>query len=89
MRANLRRLEGKDPVAAALASVVSSMPPSETSPTPGIKVGYCQGQGLEKSGKERKGEGGTFGNDVRSYVDRGDVRDTSWRNGLVVIGPII
>ena len=37
-RANLRRLEGKDPVAAALASVVSSMPPSETSPTPGIRV---------------------------------------------------
>ena len=29
-RANLRRLKGKDPVAAALASIVSSLPPSET-----------------------------------------------------------
>ena len=37
-RANLRRLEGKDPAAAALASIVSSMPPSETTPTAGIKV---------------------------------------------------
>ena len=35
---NLRRLEGKDPLAAALASVVSSMPPSDTTPTPGIEV---------------------------------------------------
>ena len=38
MRANLRRLHGKDLVAAALVSVVSSMPPSETSSTPGIEV---------------------------------------------------
>ena len=37
-RANLRRLEGKDPVAAALASIVASMPPSETTPTPVIEV---------------------------------------------------
>ena len=37
-RANLRRLEGKDPVAAALASIVSSMPRSETTPTPGMEV---------------------------------------------------
>ena len=37
-RANLSRLEGKDPVAAALASIDSLMPPSETSPTPGIEV---------------------------------------------------
>ena len=33
-QANLQRLEGKDPVATALASVVSSLPPSEASPTP-------------------------------------------------------
>ena len=37
-RANLRPLEGKDPVAAASASIFSSMPPSETSPIPGIEV---------------------------------------------------
>ena len=36
--ANLRHLEGKDPVAAALASIVSSMPRSETTPTPGVEV---------------------------------------------------
>ena len=33
-QANLQRLEGKGPVAAALASVVSSLPLSESSPTP-------------------------------------------------------
>ena len=33
-QANLARLVGNDPVAAALASVVSSLPPSEPSPTP-------------------------------------------------------
>ena len=37
-RANLRRLEGKDPVTAALVSAVSSMPLSETTPTAGIEV---------------------------------------------------
>ena len=37
-RANLRRFEGKDPVAAALVSAVFSMPASETTPTPGIEV---------------------------------------------------
>ena len=37
-QANLRRLEGKDPVVAALASTVSSMLPSETTPTPRIQV---------------------------------------------------
>ena len=35
---------------------------------PRDRNGKCQGQGLEKSGKERKGEGGAFGNDIRSYV---------------------
>ena len=35
-QANLKRLEDKEPVAAALASVVSSVPPSETAPIPGF-----------------------------------------------------
>ena len=34
---NLRRLEGKVPVAAALPLVASSLPPSESSPTPDFK----------------------------------------------------
>ena len=37
-RANSRRLDSKDPATAALASVMSSMPPSETTPTKGIEV---------------------------------------------------
>ena len=36
--ANHRRLEDKDPVAAALASVMSSLSPSETTPIPGVAV---------------------------------------------------
>ena len=36
MQANLKRLEDNDPVAEALASVVSSLPPSETAPIPGF-----------------------------------------------------
>ena len=53
-RANLRRLEGKDPVAAALASIVSSMPPSETTPIPGLEVAKARSRpGEEQQGKER------------------------------------
>ena len=36
-QANLKRLEHKYPVAATLASVVSSLPPSETMPFPGFQ----------------------------------------------------
>ena len=42
-RANLRRLEGKHPVAAALVSIVSSMPRSETSPTDAFPWGAGHG----------------------------------------------
>ena len=55
-RANLRRLEGKDPVAAALASVLSSMPPSETVPTPEIEVPNAKVNAWRRAarkGKER------------------------------------
>ena len=38
-QANLQRLEGKDPMAAAVASVVSSLTPSESSPTPDFEDG--------------------------------------------------
>ena len=71
-RANLRRLEGKDPVAAALASVVSSMPLSETTPTPGIKVANAKmkawrraaGKGKEKDAPLRMMFGATRGEDM-------------------------
>ena len=54
-RANLRRLEGKDPVVAALASVVSSMPLFKTSPTPQIAAANAMVNALR--GAARKGEG--------------------------------
>ena len=54
-RASLRRLEGKDPVAAALASVMSSMPLSETSPTQGIEVANTKVKARRRA--ERKGKG--------------------------------
>ena len=55
-RANLRRLEGKDPVAAALDSVVSSMPPSETSPTPGIEVANAKLKAWRRAARRGKGK---------------------------------
>ena len=55
-RRNLRRLQGKDPVAAALASVVSSMPPSETSPTPGIEVANTKAKAWRRAARTGKGK---------------------------------
>ena len=52
--ANLRRLEGKNPVAAGLASVVSSMPPSETSPTPGIEVANAKVKSWRSAARKEK-----------------------------------
>ena len=60
-RANLRRLEGKDPVAAALASVVSSMPPSETSPTPGIEVANAKVKAWRTVARKGKGKEAPLG----------------------------
>ena len=55
-RANFRRLEGKDPVAGALASVVSSMPPSETSPTPEIEVANAKVNAWRRAARKGKGK---------------------------------
>ena len=55
-RANLGRLEGKDAVASALASVVSSMPPSETSPTPGIEVANTKVKAWRRAARRGKGK---------------------------------
>ena len=60
-RANLRRLKGKDPVAAALASVVSSMPPSETTPTPGIEVANAKVKAWRRAARKGKGKDAPLG----------------------------
>ena len=62
-RANLRRLEGKDPVGVALASVVSSILPSKTSPTPGIEVANAKVKAwrrVARKGKEKEAPSGTM-----------------------------
>ena len=56
MRANLRRLEGKDPVAAALASIVSSMPPSSTTPTPGMEVANAKVNAWRRAARKGRGD---------------------------------
>ena len=35
---NLKRFEDQDPVGAAVASVVASLPPSDTTPIPGFEI---------------------------------------------------
>ena len=60
-RANLRCLEGKDAVAAALASVVSSMPPSETAPTAGIEVANAKVKAWRKAARKGKGREAPLG----------------------------
>ena len=60
-RANLRRLEAKDPVAAALASVVSLMPPSETTPTSGIEVANAKVKAWRRTARKGKGKDAPLG----------------------------
>ena len=59
-QANLQRLEGKDPLAAALASVVSSLPPSESSPTPNFeemaKVANTKVKAWRRAARKGKGK---------------------------------
>ena len=55
-QANLGRLEGKDPVAAALASILSSMPPSETTPTAGIEVANAKVKAWKTATRRGKGK---------------------------------
>ena len=58
--ANLKRLEDKDPVAAALASVVSSLPPSETTPIRGLeemtKVSNAKVKAWRRAARKEKGK---------------------------------
>ena len=60
-RANLRRLEGKDPVAAALASVVSSLPPSETTRILGVEVANAKVKAWRRAAMKRKGKDAALG----------------------------
>ena len=59
-QANLQRLKGKDPVAAALASVVSSLPPSESSTTPDVeemaKVANTKVKAWRRAARKGKGK---------------------------------
>ena len=65
-RAKLRRREGKDPVVAALASVVSSMPPSETTATPGIEVANAKVKAWRRATRNRKGKDAPLGTMFRA-----------------------
>ena len=60
-RASLKRLEGNDPVAAALASVVPSLPPSETSCTPGIEVANAKIKAWRRAATKGKGKEAPLG----------------------------
>ena len=60
-RANLRRLEGKDPVAAARASIVSPKPPSETTPTPGMEVANAKVKAWGRAARKEKRKDAPFG----------------------------
>ena len=48
-------------MAAALASVVSSMPPSETSPTPGIEVANTKVKASREAARKGKGKEAPLG----------------------------
>ena len=60
-RATLRRLEGKDPVAAALTFVLSSMPLSETSHTPAIEVTNAKVKAWGRAARKGKGKEAPLG----------------------------
>ena len=60
-RTNLRRLEGKDPVAAALAIIVSSLPPSETTPTPGVEVANAKVRAWRRAARNGEGKDAALG----------------------------
>ena len=65
-QANPRCLEGRDPVAAVLASVVSSMPPSETSATPGIEVANAKVKAWRRGARRGKGTEAPLGTIFRA-----------------------
>ena len=60
-RANLRRLKGEDPVAAALASIVSSLPLSETTPLPWAEVANAKVKAWRRAAMKGKGKEAALG----------------------------
>ena len=60
-RANLRRLEGEDPLAAALVSVVSSLPPSEPTPIPGVEVANAKVKAWRRAAMKENGKDAALG----------------------------
>ena len=60
-RANLRRSESKDPVVAALASFVSSLPPSETTRIPGVEVANAKVKARRRAAMKAKGKDAALG----------------------------
>ena len=48
-------------MAAALASIVSSMPPSETTPTPGIQVANAKFKAWRRAARKGKGKDAPLG----------------------------
>ena len=65
-QANLGRLESKDPVAAVLASIVSSMPQSETTPTRGIEVANAKVKAWRRAARKGKGKDAPLGTMFRA-----------------------
>ena len=55
MRANFRRLEGQDPGAPSLVSIVSSMPTSEATLIPGVKVANAMVKAPRRGARKKKG----------------------------------
>ena len=65
-QANLRRLEVKDPVAAALASIVSSLPPSDTTPIPEVEVANAKVKAWSREAMKGKGKDAALGPTFRA-----------------------
>ena len=71
LQANLRRLEGKYPVAATLASIVSSMPPSDTTPTPGREMANVKVKAWTRAAGKGKGKDAPLGTMFRATWGEG------------------
>ena len=73
-QANHKRLEDEDPLAAALAFVVSSLPPSETTPILGLedmtKVANANVKLWRREARKRETKGCGFWTVVRGHVGR-------------------
>ena len=60
-QASPKRLEGRNPLVAALASVVFSLPLSETTPIPGIELANAKVKAWRRAARKAKGEDSALG----------------------------